>query len=298
MKAGVFTPATLPPPSPGKMRYGVLGSPVAHSLSPAMQEAGFQTLGIPAEYLRVEIAAGALAQAVSPLRTAGFQGWNCTLPHKETMFALCQETDAKAKESGSVNTVKVSPQGLRGTSTDADGWEDAVAECWELDLSRQRVFLLGCGGVGRTLAFRIAARGCRSLVLANRTAEKALRLLEELRPRAGTPISTVAWNSPDFQKVAGETDLWIHATSLGLAAGDPLPVAENLLGPGLKVYDTVYRQDFTPLVRLARARGAQAADGLGMLLHQGARALSFWTGKPAPIPNMRAALEKTAGRPL
>lgn len=296
MKSGVFTPANLPPPSPGKMRYGVLGFPVAHSLSPAMQEAGFHALGIAAEYLRVEIAAGTLAQAVPQLQGAGFQGWNCTLPHKETMFTLCQQTDPKAKESGSVNTVAVRPRGLHGTSTDADGWEDDVAECWKLHLSDQRVLILGCGGVGRTLAFRIAAKGCRCLILANRTPEKALRLLEALRPIARTPVSVVPWNSPDFQQAAREADLWIHATSLGLASGDPLPVTENLLRPGLKVYDTVYRQDFTPLVRMARDRGAQAVDGLGMLLHQGARALSFWTGQPAPVPAMRAALEKAAGR--
>ena len=298
MKAEVFTPANLPPASPEKKRYGVLGSPVAHSLSPAMQEAGFRALGIPAEYLRVEIPAGGLAAALPALRTAGFLGWNCTLPHKEAMFALCQETGSKAKESGSVNTVAVSGPTVRGTSTDADGWEDAVGECWRLDLSHPQVLLLGCGGVGRTLAFRIAAKGCRSLILTNRNPEKAIRLLEELRPIAHTPVSMVAWNSPDFEKAAREADLWIHATSLGLQSGDSLPVAETLLRPGLKVYDTVYRQDFTPLVRLARARGAEAVDGLGMLLHQGARALSFWTGQTAPLPAMRAALETAAGRSL
>ena len=111
-----------------------------------MQEAGFLALGIPAEYLRVEIPAGGLAAALPALAAAGFQGWNCTLPHKETMFALCNETDPQAKESGSVNTVAVSAQGRRGTSTDADGWEDDVAERWQLDLSHQRVLLLGCGG--------------------------------------------------------------------------------------------------------------------------------------------------------
>jgi len=298
MQAEVFSPANLPPPNPGKKRYGVLGSPVAHSLSPAMQEAGFHALGIPAQYLRVEIPAGGLAAALPALRAAGFQGWNCTLPHKETMFALCQDTDSKAKESGSVNTVAVSGPTLRGTSTDADGWEDAVAECWKLQLSHQRVLILGCGGVGRTLAFRIAAKGCRSLILANRTPEKASRLLGELRPIAQTPVSMATWNSPDFEKAAREAELWIHATSLGLDSGDPLPVADTLLRPGLRVYDTVYRQDFTPLVRLARARGAEAVDGLGMLLHQGARALSFWTGQPAPIAAMRTALEKAAGRSL
>jgi len=298
MKAEVFTPATLPPCPSAKKRYGVLGSPVAHSLSPVMQEAGFHALGIAAEYLRLEIPPGDLAQALPRLRAAGFHGWNCTLPHKETMFALCQETDSQAKESGSVNTVTVSAQGLRGTSTDADGWEDAVTETWKLDLTAQKILILGCGGVGRTLAFRLAHRGCRKLTLANRSPGKAIRLAEELHQISAGPVEVVPWGSTPMDEAAKHADLWIHATSLGLASGDPLPVAETLLRPGLKVFDTVYRQDFTPLVRIARARGVQAVDGLGMLLHQGARALSFWTGQSAPVPVMRAALEKAAGRAL
>ena len=164
VKPEVFTPASLPPPVPGRSRYGVLGFPVAHSLSPAMQQAGFRALGIQAEYLRVEIPPEKLAGAIPALRQAGFRGWNCTLPHKEAMFALCGETDATAKESTSANTVVVSKHGLHAYSTDADGWEDAVAECWKLNLTTQRILVLGCGGVGRTLAIRLSKKGCRSQI--------------------------------------------------------------------------------------------------------------------------------------
>ena len=294
----VFGPDTLPPASAAKRRYGVLGFPVSHSLSPPMQEAGFQALGIPAEYLRVEIPEGGLAAALPRLRAAGFEGWNCTLPHKETMFALCTETDAAARESTTVNTVVVSGRGLQGHSTDADGWEDDLRESWQLDLKAQRVLLLGCGGVGRTLAFRLAKRGCPQLTLSNRSPGKAIRLAEELRAAARIPIRVVPWDSEPLAGAAHQADLLIHATRLGLAGGDSLPLPETSLHAGLRVYDTVYRKDFTPLVRLARARRLPTLDGLGMLLHQGARSLSFWTGQPAPIHAMRAALEKAAGRPL
>ena len=261
-----------------------------------MQEAGFRALGIAAEYFRVEVGSADLATALPLLRQAGFQGWNCTLPHKESMFALCTETDDSAKESGSANTVLVSAGGLRGFSTDADGWEDAVAEAWKLDLPAQRILVLGCGGVGRTLAVRLAKKGCRTLVLANRHQAKAEKLAEELRRLSRTPISTVPWASPEIFAAAQKSDLLIHATPLGLASADPLPLSEKCLHAGLKIYDTVYHKDSTPLVRQARKHGCQALDGLGMLLHQGARALQIWTGQPAPLPEMRSALEKAAGR--
>lgn len=298
MKPLVYTPATLPPVSGERKRYGVVGFPVAHSLSPSMQEAGFRALGIPAEYLRVEITEGSLAEALPRLRAAGFQGWNCTLPHKETMFALCDETDAKAQESASVNTVRLSNQGLYGSSTDADGWEDAVAEAWQLQLPEQRILLLGCGGVGRTLAFRLAKRGCHGLRLTNRSPGKAIRLAEELRHVAAGPVEVVPWDSPQLAKAAQESNLWIHATRLGLTDADPLPISEDLFHPSLKIYDTVYRKDLTPLIRVAQKRKIPALDGLGMLLHQGARALTFWTGQKAPLEVMRSALEKATGRKI
>lgn len=263
-----------------------------------MQEAGFRALGIPAEYLRVEIPAADLAKALPQLRAAGFLGWNCTLPHKERMFALCTETDGSARESGSVNTVVVSDKGLCGHSTDADGWEDAVAEAWQLDLRSQRVLILGCGGVGRTLAFRLAKRGCRRLALTNRTGDKALSLAQELPSLGNRGVSTVSWGSPELAQALQDSDLLVQATPLGLRAEDPLPIPEAHLHPGLRIYDTVYHRDGTPLVRAARARHLPALDGLGMLLHQGARALTLWTGRPAPVTEMRAALEKAAGRPI
>ena len=298
VKPEVFAPASLPAHIPGRGRYGVLGFPVAHSLSPAMQEAGFRALGIEAEYLRVEITSQGLAAAIPALQHAGFRGWNCTLPHKEAMFTLCDETDVTAKESTSVNTVVATKNRLCGYSTDADGWEDDVAERWKLNLTTQRILVLGCGGVGRTLAIRLAKKGCRRLTLANRSPEKAKRLEQEILPITKGPVSVIEWHPEIFEKVLPETDLVIQATSLGLSSADPLPLPENSLRPGLRIYDTVYRKDLTPLVRQARAKGAEAADGLGMLLHQGTRAIAIWTGQPAPVVAMRQALEKEAGRPL
>ena len=172
-----------------------------------------------------------------------------------------------------------------------------MSGAWQLDLTSQRVLILGCGGVGRTLAFRLAHRGCRHLRLANRTKPKAAQLADQLASSNGR-FSVVPWSPAELSQAVQDSDLLIQATSLGLATTDPLPVPEACLHPGLRVFDTVYHRDWTPLVRAARARHLPALDGLGMLLHQGARALSLWTGRPAPVAKMRAVLEQAAGRAI
>ena len=173
-----------------------------------------------------------------------------------------------------------------------------MAEAWQIDLSSQRVLLLGCGGVGRTLAFRLARRGCRHLRLANRTSSKANQLADQILSSKKIAVSVVPWSPVELSQAVQDSDLLIQATPMGLSASDPLPVSESALHPGLRIYDTVYHRDFTPLVLAARARHLPALDGLGMLLHQGARALSIWSGRTAPVAEMRAALEKAAGRAI
>jgi shikimate dehydrogenase len=134
--------------------------------------------------------------------------------------------------------------------------------------------------------------------LVNRDPLRAQELLRELTPLvAGRfPIRQIDWHLPDLKKALAQTDLLIHGTSLGLTKEDPLPVPEKFLNPPLRVYDTIYRTDWTPLVRTARQRGCQAEDGLGMLLHQGALSFEIWSKKTAPLNAMRQALFQAAGR--
>ena len=294
----VSHPKDLPNACPGRDRYAVLGHPVAHSLSPILHHAGFKDLGLDAEYLRIDVPAEELADAIPLLKKAGFRGWNCTLPHKNAMFSLVDETDATAQEAKSVNTVRVENGRLRGFSTDALGWRAAVQEHWKVEPEKLRVLVLGCGGVGQTLARSLARSGCKSLTLANRNASKAQKLFEELGPlTAGRfPMRWVAWQSQDLDQALHETDLLIQGTSLGLIAADPLPLNPSKLPPGAKIYDTVYRKEYTPLVQVARKQGYQAEDGLSMLFHQGALSFGIWTGRTPPMEKMRTALLQAAGR--
>lgn len=294
----VFTPDSLPPLPRGRARYGVLGHPIAHSLSPFLHHAGFSALGLDAEYLRIEVASEDLAAAIPRLKKAGFQGWNCTLPHKNSMFHLVDRVDSSAAEAKSVNTVRVDADQLYGFSTDALGWRAAIDETWKIDLGKSRILILGCGGVGQTLARHLAKAGCRSLVLVNRDPQRAEKLVQELDPLTSGRFSlrSVAWRSKELDMALQETDLLVQGTSLGLKDQDPLPIDPAKLTRGTKVYDTVYRKEPTSLVQTARKLGYEAQDGLGMLLHQGALSFTIWTGQKAPLEKMRQALLQAAGR--
>ena len=298
MPQEVYTPNTLPPLPTGRARYGVLGHPVAHSLSPYLHHAGFEALGLKAEYLRVEIPAEKLAAEIPLLKKGGFMGWNCTLPHKNSMYSLVDAIDVSAAEAKSVNTVRLEKGRLQGYSTDALGWRAAIHEHWGLNLETSRILILGCGGVGQTLARSLVKTGCRSLTLVNRDPAKAAKLLEELQTSAKghPPLRQVNWQGSKLNQALQETDLFIQGTSLGLQADDPIPVDLAQLPGDAKVYDTVYRRELTPLVQKARLLGLQAEDGLGMLLHQGALSFTIWTDQPAPLEKMRQALWRAAGR--
>jgi len=265
-----------------------------------MHLAAWASLGIPAEYFRIEVPSGELQKALPQLLQAGMAGWNCTLPHKAEMFRLSQVRDSSAVQAQSVNTVHMVEGRIHGSSTDAAGWARAMSEVWPNSLPPGRTLLLGCGGVGQSIARSLVPTGCTSLTLVNRDPLRAQELLRELTPLvAGRfPIRQIDWDPKALEQALADTDLLIHGTSLGLKKEDPLPVAEQFLKPPLRVYDTIYRTDWTPLVRTARQRGCQAEDGLGMLLHQGALAFEIWSKKTAPLKAMREALSQAAGRTI
>ncbi|MBI3876351.1 MAG: shikimate dehydrogenase [Verrucomicrobia bacterium] len=174
-----------------------------------------------------------------------------------------------------------------GFNTDADAITRSLREDLGCDVRGARVLLLGAGGAGRTAALKLADDGAGELFLVNRTASKAEEVAAEIRTRF--PRTTVALGYPP-----GDVDLLMNATSLGLKPGDPAPFDELkfALKRARGVFDMIYRPAETPLLRAAKAAGCKTANGLGMLLHQGARALEIWSGKPAPLDVMRKALEK------
>jgi shikimate dehydrogenase len=288
-------------------RYcAVLGHPIKHSASPAMQNAALGALGLNWRYLAFDVRPDQLHRAISGARAMHFLGLNLTVPHKLLALEMVDALDADARQWGAVNTIRFEgktdagdwlplrewsepPAEIRshGFNTDADAIVRAVGEDLGLGLAGARVLLLGAGGAGRTAALKLAAAGVGEMYLVNRTRAKAEAVAAEIRDRSPGVKLTVGYP-------AGPVELLLNATSLGLAESDPLPLDESRfeLKRARAVYDMIYRPAETPLLRRARAAGTRVANGLSMLLYQGAKSLEIWTGQTAPMQIMRQALEK------
>jgi len=291
-------------------RYcAVFGHPIRHSASPAMQNAGIAALGLNWRYLAFEVRPDQLREAIVGARAMKFIGLNLTVPHKLLAVDMVDALDESARTWSAVNTVRFEAQDADGTwrplrefpdavperirshgfNTDADAITRSLREDLSLELKGSNVLLLGAGGAGRTAALKLASERAGELFLVNRTASKALAVAEEISQRYPAVKVTVGYPNPD-----ANVDLLLNATSLGLKPDDlvPLDASWYSLARVGAVYDMIYRPAETPLLKAAKTAGCRVANGLGMLLYQGARALELWTGANPPIEVMRAALRK------
>jgi shikimate dehydrogenase len=281
-------------------RYcAVFGCPVRHSASPAMQNAGLAALGLNWRYLAFEVPPTDLAAALGGAKAMGLIGLNLTVPHKLAAFGMMDLLDESARQWGGVNTVRFEgrdaggPWRPLGEWTDippevrAHGFNTDAGEDLGLSLAGASVLLLGAGGAGRMAALKLASEKAARLFLVNRTRSKAEALAREIQARYPEAQAVIGYPS-------GPVELVLNATSLGLKPGEPSPLDEQQfsLRRAAAVYDMIYRPAETTLLRSARAAGCRAANGLGMLLYQGAKALELWTGRAAPTAIMRQALEE------
>ncbi len=292
-----------------KTRYcAVLGHPIQHSASPAMQNAGIADLGLNWRYLAFDVHPDHLRAAIDGAKSMKFIGLNLTVPHKLLALQMVDVLDESARTWGAVNTIRFEGRVANGTvwqplaeieghaelevrsvgfNTDADAIVKSIEEDLGIKLRGARVLLLGAGGAGRTAALRLAAEEVGELFLVNRTASKAADVAGEIGKRFPGVAVRVGYPS-------GSVDLVLNGTSAGLKLSDPLPldVATYPLSRAAAVYDMIYRPAETPLMKEGRAAGCRVTSGIGMLLYQGAHALEIWTGRKAPVAAMRSALLK------
>lgn len=280
------------------VRLGVFGDPVEHSLSPEMQNAALNHCKIDMQYARFHILPDELREATDLIRKLEFIGVNLTIPHKISALELLDVADENAKRVGAVNVVKVEGGKLRGFNTDGRGFARAIREEFSVDLRDLRVMLLGAGGAARAIALQCAKENCERLVIANRSFEKAQKLADELRdfftgPRVLGPVArlqAIPLEEAAIRFQIGNVDLVVNTTPVGLSRGDASPIPARLLAPHLMIYDTIYSAERTPLLSAAVEAGARGANGLSMLLHQGALAFEIWFQREAPTDVMRKAL--------
>ena len=264
----------------------VLGHPIKHSISPAMHNAALARLArddarfADWNYVRFDIHPDTLPRALELLYARNFCGVNLTVPHKIIAFDRVAEIDAAARPVGAVNTLRWSAGGWQGFNTDGYGLATAVTETLGRTLRGSHVILLGAGGAARGAAVECLQQGCASLAIANRTRENLDALLATLAPVAnGIPVRGFAPATPPADLPAGA--LVINATSAGLRDTDPSPIDLAALPRPSAVFDMIYNPPQTPLLRQATALGVPNANGLSMLVHQGAKALEIWSGIPA-----------------
>lgn len=270
-------------------KYAVIGDPIAHSLSPVMQNAGFAALGIDAEYSAVHVKNEGLCD-FAEFAIKNLKGFNITVPHKKAIIPFLDTVSEDARLAGSVNTVSVRDGKLHGESTDGYGLATAIEESFGISVCGNSFCFIGCGGAASATAFYFAAKGARSLFFINRTVSKAENLAERIRNSFGT-VNVECSPNDDYDKISAfinASAVAVQCTSLGLKNDDPMPLPFELFKKDICYYETIYRE--TKLLSQARKSGMKTADGRSMLLHQGAKAFSIWTGKDAPVETMRKAL--------
>lgn len=271
---------------------GLIGDPVAHSRSPALHNAAFGHLGIDARYELWLTGAPDLPARVATLRAPDVLGANVTLPHKIAVLPLLDRVDPLAVTIGAVNTIVREADGsLTGTNTDAPAFLAALREDAGYTPVAQTAVILGASGAARAAAAALIGAGASALVVANRSPERAAALLGDMaltiHTRPEPQLVALALDSDELSAWLARATLIVNATSVGWHA-DETPIAAHMIPAGTLVYDMVYRP--TRLLREAASRGARACDGLGMLVRQAALAFERWTGRPAPLEVMRAAV--------
>ncbi len=272
---------------------GIIGNPIEHTCSPVMQNAAFSKAGLNWVYLpflvREEREVG---QALNGLKAIGCQGLNITMPYKRSVISFMNELTFQAQVAQAVNTVQFTDGKLIGYNTDGQGLVDSLREEASLELAGETVLLIGAGGAARSIAVALATAQAKEIIIVNRTLDRAKNLAGIISSNfSNTTIKTLLPGDEDIIEAFKVSRLIVNATSVGMLTNPGLPIDANEVSHRHVVYDVVYEPLETAFLKAARLRGAKTINGLAMLLYQGARSFTIWTGKPAPLKEMKEALK-------
>ena len=269
-------------------RVVLIGHPVAHSLSGAMQQAAFDARGIDARYELWDRAPIDLPDAIADVRDDDFLGANITIPHKERVVPLIDRLTEEAQATGAVNTLTREGRRLVGHNTDVPGFAAALDKLVGRSKMPRQAVVLGAGGGSRAVVYGLIRVGFLRIVIFNRHLHLAESLVKHFaKSAAHMELRAMPWHESIIESELAKTRVLVNATSIGLTA-DVSPIPGEILTPELLVLDLIYNR--TRLLREAEAAGCTTSDGETMLLHQGAAAFTLWTGQAAPFDVMGDAL--------
>ena len=272
-------------------RLGIIGYPIGHSISPIFQQAGLDHLGIDATYEKWEVTPEDVGDFVAGLRAPGTLGINITVPHKQAVIPFLDEVDEWASAAGAVNTIVNHDGHLTGHNTDGPGFLRALLVETGYDPSRTRALILGAGGAARGILLALVRGGVDSLVIANRTLERA-ETLAQLASDNGVGSEAISLSGDALTEAAASANLIVNCTTMGMSHGPDehgSPISAAQIPATATVNDVVYTPLLTPILKEAAAAGATALGGLHMLVYQGVLSFQMWTGVDAPVDVMLAA---------
>ncbi|MGB9735298.1 MAG: shikimate dehydrogenase [bacterium] len=279
---------------------GILGHPLGHSLSVPMHMSAIFALGIDYVYLSFDVQPEELQHTIAQFKKEHIKGFNVTIPYKERIIDYLDDIDQHAKRIGAVNTVNNEDGRLKGYNTDGIGYLKSLKEQTGFDPEGKQVLMLGAGGAARAVAFSLLESGIKTLFVANRTVQKAERLIQHL----GSYFQKATLYPLSLEKIVDlsymDLDLIVNTTSVGMKntkqsdTGRLMELLkfDNTFNKGLVVSDIVYNPPETPLLRMAKQAGLKIHDGIGMLVYQGAESFKIWTGIQAPVEVMRQAVSR------
>ena len=269
---------------------GVFGHPVAENPTVLMMEAGYKAVGLDNwKYLTLEISPEKLKEAISCLRTFNMKGIHLTIPHKVAVLEYLDEISSVAKTMGAVNTVHNIDGKLVGENTDGKGFMESLRKDANINPKGKKVIILGAGGAARAISVELAFAGVDSITIVNRNSKRGEELVQLLSESTTLSVDYVPWES--ILSISSNLDILVQATSIGLYPNRDKPnINYNSLQSGILVCDVVPNPPQTMFLKEVTRCGCKTLDGLGMLVYQGALAFTMWTGKTAPIREMRQAL--------
>ena len=266
----------------------VIGHPITHSKSPLIHNSWIKKHGLSGEYKAIDIAPEMLEKEVRALAMQGYNGFNVTVPHKESMLKICDHIDENAAAIGAVNTVVIKDQKLFGMNTDGFGFLNNIYQAHpSFKFAKKHVAVLGAGGAARAIIVALCAQGAAKITILNRTTSRAQELKNDLPASMQGVIEVGDWKMRD--EALNGTDLLVNTTSLGMNGQAELELSLQHLPLGALVNDIVYAPLRTKLLQNAQERGHPIVTGIAMLLHQARPAFEAWTGI---LPDVSTALQE------